>query len=81
MLSAGGSGSLSGIVELAPECPMKFLPLIAMVIAQQGATILFMECVCRDLFLACGLSALVGIAAYLLVLYIQRRIASRKVGT
>jgi hypothetical protein len=60
---------------------MKYLPVIAMVIAQQGATIFFMEYVRRDLFLACGLSALVGIAAYLVVFLIQRRVGSRKIGT
>jgi len=60
---------------------MKYLPIIAMVVAQQGATIFFMECVRRDLFLAVGLSALVGIAAYLLVFLIQKRMGARSGGT
>ena len=59
---------------------MKYLPIIAMAIAQQGGTIFFMECVRRDLFLAVGLSALVGIAAYLLVFLIQKRMGARRVG-
>jgi hypothetical protein len=60
---------------------MKYLPIIAMVIAQQGATIFFMEYVRRDLFLAVGLSAFVGIAVGLLVLFIQRRLGARRTGT
>ena len=59
---------------------MKYLPIIAMAIAQQGGTIFFMECVRRDLFLALGFSTLVGIAAYLLVFLVQRRIGRRKMG-
>lgn len=59
---------------------MKYLPVVAMVIAQQGATIFIMECVRRDLFLAVGLSGLVGIAVYLLVWLVQRRMGRRKIG-
>jgi hypothetical protein len=59
---------------------MKYLPLIAMVVAQQGATIFFMECVRRDLLLAVGFSALVGIAVGLLVLLIQKRMGARRTG-
>lgn len=60
---------------------MKFLPLIAMVIVQQGAMIFIMECVRRDLFFASGVSTLFGMAAYLSVWLIQRRVASRKTRT
>lgn len=57
---------------------MKYIPIIVMVIVQQGGTIFFMECVRRDLFLACGVSALAGAAAYLLTCWMQRRMASRR---
>lgn len=59
---------------------MKYLLVIAMLIAQQGGTIFIMECVRRDLFLAVGVTSLVGIAAYLLVWFLQRRIIGRKRG-
>jgi NhaP-type Na+/H+ or K+/H+ antiporter len=59
---------------------MKYVPIIAMVVAQQGATIFFMECVRRDLLLAVGFSTLVGIAVGLLVRLIQSRMGTRRTG-
>ena len=58
---------------------MKYIPGIAAVVAQQGATIFIMEEVRRDLFLAVGVSAVVGFAVYFLCVFLLQRITSHKV--
>jgi hypothetical protein len=55
----------------------KFIPRISMIVVQLGGTILFMECVRRDLFLALGFSASTGVAAYLLASSILNRTGSQ----
>ena len=59
---------------------MKYLPNIVAGLVQLGTTIFIMEVVRRDLFLACGIDFVAAIAAYFLVLFVQRRITSRRAG-
>jgi hypothetical protein len=57
---------------------MKYIPIIAVILVRQSATIFFMRVVGRDLFLSVGLSASLALAFSLLLHFIERRIAARK---
>jgi hypothetical protein len=60
---------------------MKYVPGIAAVLVQLGATIFFMEVVRRDLFMALGFATALGVAVLFSVHFIQGRIASRRIDT
>jgi hypothetical protein len=57
---------------------MRYIPIIAVIIVQQSATIFFMRVVRWDLFLSVGLSASLALAFSLLLHFIERRIAAGK---
>jgi len=57
---------------------MKYIPVIAVVIVQQSATIFLMRVVRWDLFLSVGLSAALALAFSLRLHFVERRIAARK---
>ena len=56
---------------------MKYLPNIVAGVVQVGTTIFIMDVVRRDLFLACGVAFVAAIAAYFVVLFLQRRVSKR----
>jgi hypothetical protein len=57
---------------------MKYIPVIAVVIVQQSATIFLMRVLRWDLFLSVGLSASLALAVSPLLHFIERRIAAGK---
>jgi len=59
---------------------MKYIPVIAVIMVQQLATIFFMRVVRWGLFLSVGLSTALAMAVSLLLHFIERRIAPRKKG-
>ena len=59
---------------------MKYIPVIAVIIVQQSATIFFMRVVRWDLFLSVGLSASLALAFSLRLHFVERRIAAGNKG-
>jgi hypothetical protein len=57
---------------------VKYIPVVAMILVQQGTTVFMMEVVRRDLFLAVGVSAVLGLVVYFLFYSFQKRRAARK---
>ena len=57
---------------------MKYIPVIAVILVQQLATIFFMRVVRLDLFLSVGLSTALALAVSLLLHFSERRIAAGK---
>jgi len=60
---------------------MKYVPMIAVIVVQQGAMIFFMRVVRSDLFLSAGLSALIAMAVGIAIHFTLKRVAARKNGT
>lgn len=59
---------------------MKYLPLISLIIVQAVAMNLFMGVFHLDVFLAAGLSALIGASAALIIYFILKRSGAGKTG-